>query len=258
MVDDAWFRSLYDRHEAYLARRDVGSFSAQRIILEARDFKVPNLLTVLPRKLVYSSVIEIGCATGEVLNAFPDHCSQSGAAVRKIGFDISPENIASARERYPHISFSDLDFSTSGETADIVVLSDILEHVADDADFLYRASRIGKYVLLNLPLEVNWTNRSRVYGIDDPSGHLRAYTLEDGLSLVFRAGLKIIHSERIWSHETDYDVYRRRLRKQMLGAAYTGKVPVRMVKSVIHRTARTFRPFGRRLYPSNLFLSANR
>jgi SAM-dependent methyltransferase len=51
-----------------------------------------------------ANVIEIGCGMGELLNGLH--------AMRKIGIDLSPEQIARGKERFPH-----LDLRTgSGET----------------------------------------------------------------------------------------------------------------------------------------------
>jgi SAM-dependent methyltransferase len=73
-----------------------------------------------------ASVIEIGCGTGELLNALD--------AERKMGIDVSPEQIARGKEQFPH-----LDLRTgSGETAvladgsfDVIILSDVLNYAAD-------------------------------------------------------------------------------------------------------------------------------
>src|SRR5258708_40308652 len=67
-----------------------------------------------------TNVIEIGCGTGELLDGLH--------AVRKIGIDLSPEQVARGKERFPH-----LDLRTgSGETGalpegpfDVIILSDV-------------------------------------------------------------------------------------------------------------------------------------
>ena len=252
------FRSLYDRHPDYVERRDPESFAAREIQLEARAFKVPNLLLALPDSADYSLVAEIGCATGEVLAAFPDRHPSLGHPIRKIGFDISPLNVAAATARYPDIQFLSENFADSGVTADVVVLSDLLEHVPDDAGLLRDAGKMARFVLINLPLEDNWLNRNRDYGIDDESGHLRAYSLSDGFELVARAGLKVEKWHRVWAHETEYDLSRRTLRRELTGSSHSGSLLVAAAKTLIYHSARGIKPFGRRLFPSNLFLCARR
>jgi SAM-dependent methyltransferase len=212
----------------------------------------------MPDDLPIASVIEIGCATGEVLAAFPDRLGDGGRSIKKIGFDISPLNITAARARYPEIEFLEKDFSQYAGKSDVVILSDILEHVPDDVGFLQKASSLASIVLLNLPLEDNWTNRNREYGVEDVSGHLRAYSLHDGFSLVEAAGLEVLNWSQIWSHETSFDLRRRELKREYCGFVHSGPPPLRALKAGIYYSARILKPFGRRLFPSNLFLSARR
>jgi SAM-dependent methyltransferase len=253
LVTDHALRELYDDNPEYVARRDASSHSARQIDLEVRRFKVAGLLAVLPPDFGYRRVTEIGCATGELLAAFP---GRDGTDTVKKGFDISPLNVAAARSRYPHIEFVAGDFRASEDRADIVILSDILEHVPDDVGFLRAAALRGAVVLINLPLEVNWLNARRKYGLQDPSGHLRTYSLQQGFDLLSAAGLEILHWRQLWSHETQYDCERRSLRRECLGHAYSGGPATRVVKGVLHTLARAAPTFGRRLYPSNLFVSA--
>lgn len=252
------FKELYDDHEEYKSRRDPSSFNAKSIMQESREYKVPNLLSVLPAGSTISTVVEIGSGTGEVLASFPDVCPSTRLPIKKTGFDISPLNVAAARDRYPHITFFDTDFRASGVTADLVILSDILEHVPDDVGFLAAASEVAPKLLINLPLEDNWLNRNRNYGIEDSSGHLRAYSLDDGLSLIAAAGLDVVEWSQVWAHETQYDLNRRRLRRDETGYSQSGSIGVRVLKSVVYSVARGVRPFGRRLFPSNLFACARK
>ena len=177
---------------------------------------------------------------------------------RKVGFDISPENVACARSRHPGIEFCNSDFREFEGAADIVVLSDVLEHVPDDCGMLRDAGRLGRLVLVNLPLEDNWLNRARAYGPDDVSGHLRRYSLDEGLALVEAAGLQALQWRQVWIHETECDEERRRLRRQALGSAFSGGRMVAAVKRCVWSAATLMRPVGRRLFASNLFVSASR
>src|ERR1700730_13982721 len=52
-----------------------------------------------------ANVIEIGCGTGELLNGLH--------ATRKMGIDVSPEQIARGKERFPHLDLR----TVSAETA---------------------------------------------------------------------------------------------------------------------------------------------
>jgi SAM-dependent methyltransferase len=247
------FRALYDaKIPEYSLRRDPDSYSARRIALEVREFKNPNLLSVLPFDFEYQSIAEIGCATGELIATFP------GAAIkRRVGFDLSPLNIAAATSRFRNTEFTTEDFRQFGPF-DLVILSDVLEHVEDDADLLRDAAQIARLVVVNLPLEKCLTNLLRNYGPDDVSGHLRSYSLREGLALFGRAGLTICNSKQVWVMETQYERNRQQLNKRMLGTAFNGSAPTRAVKHILFHLCNTVRPLGRVTFSSNLFACAKR
>ncbi|MEP6875121.1 MAG: class I SAM-dependent methyltransferase [Burkholderiales bacterium] len=243
------FSALYDEHPEYVARRTGGSIEQAQVDIEVRLFKLPQLLNVLPAGPPLQRVLEIGCATGELIAAMP--------AVQRVGLDISAANIAAARARFPEVEFRCGDFRGAGLAGfDAVILSDVLEHVPDDAAFLRDAAQLGDLVLVNLPLEDNWLNHRRPYGPGDVSGHLRRYALADGLALFDRAGLDVVAHAQVWVHETPTDAARRALRRERLGAQYSGSAPARLAKQLVFATAGAVPAFGRRLLASNLFAAA--
>ena len=103
------FSALYDEHPEYIARRQSGSFEQAQIAIEVELFKLPNLLALLADGGAPSSVLEIGCATGELIAAMP---VRDGG--RRLGLDISAANVAVARERHPLVEFRAGDFGESG------------------------------------------------------------------------------------------------------------------------------------------------
>ena len=243
------FSALYDEHPEYVARRAGGSIEQAQVDIEVRLFKLPQLLKVLPAGPPLQRVLEIGCATGELIAAMP--------AARRVGLDISAANVAAARARFPEVEFHCGDFRGAGLSGfDAVILSDVLEHVPDDAEFLRDAAQLGDLVLVNLPLEDNWLNDRRAYGPNDVSGHLHRYSLVDGLALFDRAGLDVIAHAQVWVHETPTDAARRALRRERLGAAYSGSAAVRVAKQLVFAAAGAVPAFGRRLFASNLFAAA--
>lgn len=246
------FSALYDAHPEYIARRTEGSLAQAQIDLEVRLFKLPHLMKLLPAARPLRSVLEVGCATGELIAAI-----SVATGGRKVGLDISPANIAIAASRYPDVEFSCSDFRALEEGSfDAVILSDVLEHVPDDVDFLRAAARLGSSVLVNLPLEDNWLNWRRGYGPNDVSGHLRKYSLAEGMKLFERAGLNVLAHSRVWFHETPAEHERRSLRKKRLGYALTGAWPIRAAKRAVVLAAAAIPPLGRRLFSSNLFVLA--
>ncbi len=249
------FSALYDGHHEYSARRLAGSFEHAQILLETTAFKIPQLSALLPPDVPATSVMEIGCATGELIGHFP---VISGG--RRVGCDISKDNVATAEKRFPDVTFYSGDFRDlrHSERFDYIILSDVLEHVEDDAGLLSAAADQSRYVLVNLPLEDNWLNRNRAYGPDDVSGHLRRYSLADGLALFERAGLDVAAFVHVWAHEQPFDVQRHALRSTYHGQPYSGGRVMRAAKVGVTALVRAMPSLGRRLYASNLFAVAER
>ncbi len=91
-------------------------------------------------------VIDVGCAS-QLLRPYVE---RSGA--QYVGLDIaegfSPDVIADAQARWP----------IDDDSADWIVLSDVLEHVARPMDVLREACRVGKRLLVVVP---NWYRLER-------------------------------------------------------------------------------------------------
>lgn len=72
-----------------------------------------------------SSVLEIGCGTGDLLNSL--------APKRGVGIDISPKTVDIARSRYPDLTFleGDAEDLPLSEPFDYVILSDLVGYLED-------------------------------------------------------------------------------------------------------------------------------
>ncbi len=72
-----------------------------------------------------STILEIGCSTGELLNKLN---SSKGA-----GIDISPKAMELAKNKYPHLDFStdDIENLKLNEKFDYIVMQDLLGHLTD-------------------------------------------------------------------------------------------------------------------------------
>lgn len=246
------YQALYDGHAQYAAQRVDGSFEQRQILLEVLDFKIPHLVAQLSPGRRIHSVLKIGSATGELVAHFP-----LASPATRTGCDISAENVAAARRRFPGTDFHHGDFrALAPRRFDAVILSDVLEHVEDDVGFLRDAARLGETVLVNLPLECNWLNDRRPYGPQDVSGHLRRYKLAQGLGIFARAGLRVTRWQQVWIHELPVEAKRRSLRRELLGQAYSGSPVIQATKAAVDMAARAVPAFGRRLHASTLFAAA--
>ena len=115
-------------------------------------------------------VIDVGCGTGANAAAF-------ATRYRCVGIDISQEAIDAARARFPEVTFvcgsAPADLGPLAGQADLFVVSDVVEHIADDARFvseLVGPMKPGAYMLITVPSEPDlWTQH------DVSFGHFRRY-----------------------------------------------------------------------------------
>lgn len=206
------FEKFYDEQKEYSAFRNNNE---KRIDYEnIVRWKTEQLVKLVPPDLTFNSILEIGCALGILLNNISGHLSVK----RIFGLDISSRNIELAKTLYPDNTFfqgtvEDLKVLISNGQVlplfDLILLSDIIEHIPDDLKFLVSIKEISEYVLINLPLEKCFKNRHRKYGEDDPSGHLRYYDLGMALSLIDQAGFKIMNSftSNAYRNKTIFKIY---------------------------------------------------
>lgn len=136
-------------------------------------------------------VLDTGCGVGNFFGGVADRIEFG------LGIDLSPVNIAEARERFadqPHLRFvqADLDEQADAlraERFDTVVCLDVLEHIEDDLSLLKRLAQIvepGGHVLIKVPA-CPWLFGS----VDIASDHYRRYNRPMLRQLARCAGLEI-------------------------------------------------------------------
>jgi SAM-dependent methyltransferase len=149
------FARIEETHWWFVARRGI----VQRVI--------NHLLTGVDN----ANIVDIGCGTGANIASLMDRYSC-------VGVDLSQDAVSLARERYAGAafiqssSFDDLPEGTL-EGADLVLLMDVIEHVADDFEFvsdLLRRMKPGAWLLITVPADMAlWSPH------DTGQGHYRRY-----------------------------------------------------------------------------------
>jgi SAM-dependent methyltransferase len=191
------FELFYDKQPDYVSFRNDTSRREDYSITV--DWKVWKLIQLIPEGFKVENILEVGCAFGVLLNDIADRLNLKN----RLGIDISGNNIEAAKKLYPECKFfhgtledfiNVIPDDIQNRRYDLVVLSDIVEHIPDDLGFMKIVQNLTSYVLINLPLEKSFNTRNRQYGEQDPSGHLRCYDKEDACLLVTNAGFEVISS----------------------------------------------------------------
>ncbi|MBW1676053.1 MAG: methyltransferase domain-containing protein [Deltaproteobacteria bacterium] len=148
-------------------------------------------------------VLDIGCGIGALAY---DVAIKAGAEV--VGVDLNAYNIAQARERYAHpqveYRVGDALQGLPDGFFDVVILSNVLEHLPERPAFLLRAQEVARpsRFLIRVPLfERDWrVPLKKELGVHwrlDPT-HETEYTLESFAEEITTAGLEITHQEVRW------------------------------------------------------------
>lgn len=130
-------------------------------------------------------ILDIGCGDGYFTNILADVFS--GAEV--LGFDFSVTGIGYAKEmsRHPGIKFSVGDAFDSPGLFDLIVVTDVIEHVPDAADFLRRCTNKlsdNGYIFCSTPI--------RIKEIPDDPFHIHEFFYGELESLMEDGGFKCL------------------------------------------------------------------
>lgn len=156
----------------------------------SRDIYIDKMLSLLGSEV--KSVCDVGCGVGNLLLVLEDRLTNA------TGIDSSEESVRLARAKIksPHIKLEKKDAFDLDEQYDLVLFTDILEHVRDDGDiirFLHdKIVRKGGHLILTVPAH------GKLYSqFDRSAGHYRRYDKDEILALLKTGGFETI---RCWCY----------------------------------------------------------
>ena len=143
-----------------------------------------RIIKKMIRPLDFKSVLDVGCGQGsflkELQTEFPN--------IRAHGIDISPTAIEIAHKRMPDGQFYVVDITETflDDVCDLVVCSEVLEHIPDDLLALQNLKKMtGKYLLVSTP-------QGKMREFEKEVGHVRNYTPGELVMKIESSGFKIL------------------------------------------------------------------
>jgi SAM-dependent methyltransferase len=167
--------------------------------------KVDNIVA-LCSVLPHDSALEIGAGDGAILERLSElkFCSALHA------LEISPSGVETIEKKgIPELVecavFDGYEVPFDDDAFDLAILSHVLEHVEYPRKLLHEASRVARYVCVEVPLEDTW----RLSGdfVLDPVGHINFYSMKTIRRLVQSCGLEIV-DQRVANPSKGLFVYR--------------------------------------------------
>jgi SAM-dependent methyltransferase len=137
------------------------------------------------------SVCEVGCGVGGVLGALRDRLPDATL----VGYDIAPEAVDVARALEDHrLSFRLADPSDDEERFDLMLIVDVIEHVADPIGFMAAVRPKAERTVLHVPLDLSVQTVLRpgvLMGRRESVGHIHYFNPEAALAAIRDAGYAV-------------------------------------------------------------------
>ncbi len=168
----------FDYDEAWQAKDDMKRYGPV-------SRHVRRLIKMSLRPLDFTSILDVGCGQGsllaELLTQYPD--------MKPHGVDLSPVALEFARARVPSGKYEILDIANDSldEVFDLVVCSEVLEHIPDDASAMRNLRRMtGKHLVVT-------TVQGRMRGFETGKvGHIRNYACGELVRRLEQASFEVV------------------------------------------------------------------
>lgn len=175
--------------------------SVSRVLITDTNFTYINLIKRV-KPLILSggnNILDLGCGVGTLSN----YIASKGNKV--LGVDISPKAIRVARESSHIIGnekntkfiIQDIENLDTNETFDLIILSEVLEHVHDDRKLIRKLIKYLKkdgYLFISTPsLNAPLYKFRLLDKFDKEVGHLRRYSFNTLIQKLPEKDLKILN-----------------------------------------------------------------
>lgn len=163
----------------------------------AKFYKAPryvlrkhNILELLRQNPDVKTFLDVGCGAGELA------CSLAELGLKGVALDFSTAAIQQAKTIRDERSLTEKDIrfcvggleNVKNQQFDLIICSEVLEHIEDDVEMLRNLLRHSKKLLISVPA------KQRLFDSSDKAvGHFRRYEKDQLQSMLERENLKIEH-----------------------------------------------------------------
>lgn len=143
-----------------------------------------RIIKEMVRPLKFQTLLDVGCGQGSLLAEIKSEFS----SITTTGVDVSLAAIELARQRIPEGNFHLLDVTESSldTNYDLVICSEVLEHIPDDIVALRNLRKMTKeYLLVSTP-------QGRMRNFEKQIGHVRNYASGELIDKVESSGFEIV------------------------------------------------------------------
>lgn len=173
---------------SFLAIKYEGGLHPKHRLIGYHEFFTGNIAPT-------DRVLDIGCGNGSLAQDVARH------AQRVLGVDIDPNNIEKAKRTHPAANLeyriADATKDLSNETFDVIIMSNVLEHIEHRVEFLRSIRPLAKKFLFRVPMiDREWvTLYKKELGLDWrlDTTHFTEYTFAQFKSEFEQAGYHIDH-----------------------------------------------------------------
>ena len=144
--------------------------------------------------LVPASIVEIGCGAGAILSSLRRHFPHTYLS----GFDIAP----GAAKFWAHHTDLSIEFTLgdfleiNSRRFDLLLMLDVIEHLANPHDFLSRAAKHADHFLFHIPLDLSAASVLREQPLVQSRrkvGHIHYFTKRLALELLEECGYEVLY-----------------------------------------------------------------
>lgn len=129
----------------------------------------------------FRSLVDVGCGEGHLTNIIREHLKQQKRRVRITALEYEPATVKIANHLYPHLKVRRGDILKLRGNYDVLVSSEVLEHVPDYDAALRRCAKTAKLCIFSVPHEpffrmANLCRLRYVRRLGNTPGHVNNWT----------------------------------------------------------------------------------